>query len=55
MTAGDYDPERYTLPPHVLSTMDDHWREAMGDGHGIHSYDQLTEELRARLDLKPAS
>ena len=55
VTAGDFDPDRYILPPHILSTMDEHWREAMGAKHGIDSYDQLTEELRDRLGLGTAS
>lgn len=54
VTAGEVDADRYRLPPHVLETMEQHWRDAMSAGHGIDSYDQLTEELRSRLGLHPA-
>ncbi len=51
VTSGEPDPVRYRLPDHIEATMEDHWRDAMAAGHAIHSYDQLTEELRGRLRI----
>ena len=54
VTSGDFDKARYKLPPHIVANMADHWRDTMADAHGIKSYEQLTDELRARSGLRPA-
>lgn len=54
VTAGDFDPERYRLPAHILEIMDQHWRDAMEDVHGIDSYEELTEQLQSGVGLTHA-
>ncbi len=52
VTSGEIDQDRYTLSPHVVATMEQHWRDTMADRHGIDSYDELTERLRSRVGLR---
>lgn len=54
VTSGGFDPDRYTLPPRIVATMADHWRDTMAAKHGIESYDELTAMLQERLPLRPA-
>lgn len=47
ITDGSIGGDRYRLSPTILETMDRHWRETMASRFGIHSYDRLTDLLRA--------
>lgn len=47
ITDSTFDPQRYELSPEILATMERNWAETMGITYGLHSYDDVVEQLRA--------